>query len=312
MNNELVRSTAAPPSNGQAAPRLLHGRVLVLARLAWWLLFLVVIAMVLLAIPVNLAFLREVCVGELCGAERITPVEMSALTALGLSAECLCLLLSLASRLLPPLVYLSVAFLLFLRKPDDRMVYFTSVTLILFGGVTYPEFVQHLAVAQPYGWFPLSVFKYLGSVFLVTFFYIFPSGTFVPRWIRFILLFWIVEEAIDAVSSPPLNLGLEPHWLANSGFALILLTALLSQVYRYRHVSGEIERQQTKWVVFGITIALTVLLLLALLASTGFSTQGQVLLYSTLNHPARPRGHCNSGLYRHCHSAALTCMTLTS
>ena len=35
-------------------------------------------------------------------------------------------------------------------------------------------------------------------------------------------------------------------------------TAIYSQVYRYRHVSNVVQRQQTKWVVFGIVAALLV------------------------------------------------------
>ena len=39
----------------------------------------------------------------------------------------------------------------------------------------------------------------------------------------------------------------------------------MAQVYRYRHVSSQVERQQTKWVVFGMSIAVTILVLVDLL-----------------------------------------------
>jgi hypothetical protein len=43
---------------------------------------------------------------------------------------------------------------------------------------------------------------------------------------------------------------------------------VFAQVYRYRHISTPMERQQTKWVVFGAVIALLGLLLLGSLLTT--------------------------------------------
>lgn len=41
-------------------------------------------------------------------------------------------------------------------------------------------------------------------------------------------------------------------------FSLVwILTGVLAQTYRYRWVSGPVERQQTRWVVFGFAAALT-------------------------------------------------------
>jgi hypothetical protein len=45
----------------------------------------------------------------------------------------------------------------------------------------------------------------------------------------------------------------------------MLATGLYAQVYRYRHVSSPGIRRQTKWVVFGTSVALSVIFLLVLL-----------------------------------------------
>ena len=60
-----------------------------------------------------------------------------------------------------------------------------------------------------------------------------------------------------------------PYWIAatfsrdfsNSLFNFVLFLGLLVslivvQIYRYRRVSNSIERQQTKWVIFGIVVAI--------------------------------------------------------
>src|SRR6185436_9896135 len=57
------------------------------------------------------------------------------------------------------------------------------------------------------------------------------------------------------------------------------------QIYRYRHISGPLERQQTKWVVFGIIGMLVPMLIFILFASLNPSLNP---LQSTV--PIPPRG----------------------
>jgi hypothetical protein len=273
---------AAPLSQDQGLSRPMQGRMLLLAHLGWWIITGLVVLMTLLAIPLNLASLRAVCTQDNCSGQQLTSTEIQGLPTLNLPVDDY-IVYAVTVNLLPPVVYLAVALILFLRKPNDGMAYFTSLTLVLFGGVTYPDFVQQLAVSSP-GWtIPYLVMQYLGSLFLVTFFYTFPTRKFVPDWMRFLLLFWVIEQVFDAVSGPPLNLRLAPEWLANGGFMLILVSSLYAQIHRYRRVSSSIQRQQTKWVVFGIVIALSTLLLSALIVFSGFLQPSHILTGLILN-----------------------------
>ncbi|HEX6709029.1 MAG TPA: hypothetical protein VF068_01745 [Rubrobacter sp.] len=43
----------------------------------------------------------------------------------------------------------------------------------------------------------------------------------------------------------------------------LICTCLFAQVYRYLRVSGRVERQQTKWVVFGLVATLVILILVS-------------------------------------------------
>jgi len=71
-------------------------------------------------------------------------------------------------------------------------------------------------------------------------------------------------------------------WILLIGLPLVLgLFGIMvsAQIYRYLRVSGPIERQQTKWVVFGLTVAIVM--------SFGVSWLGE--LFPMLNRPGAPR-----------------------
>ena len=62
--------------------------------------------------------------------------------------------------------------------------------------------------------------------------------------------------------SSPWRLAVAAPALWSLVFLLFLATNIIAPVYRYRRVSTLVQRQQTKWVVFGVTAALVSLALL--------------------------------------------------
>jgi hypothetical protein len=82
---------------------------------------------------------------------------------------------------------------------------------------------------------------------------LFPSGRFVPRWARWIVLcgalYWVyvLFSRANALS--------ESFW-SGLGFFALLLGTVATQVYRYRRVSTSRARQQTRWVVYGFSIGI--------------------------------------------------------
>src|SRR5205085_484804 len=82
---------------------------------------------------------------------------------------------------------------------------------------------------------------------------------------------WGVRASLDALDSSPLSRRAVPTAFFAPSMPntlveqLILLvtagevaTVVFVQLYRYRHVSSPVERQQTKWVVFGLAVPVTV------------------------------------------------------
>jgi hypothetical protein len=77
---------------------------------------------------------------------------------------------------------------------------------------------------------------------------VFPRGRFVPRWLWLPLL-----VAMGLVFTIGSNL---PPTFSLVLILSTLLTLIASQTYRYRRISTPIQRQQTKWAVFGLALAL--------------------------------------------------------
>jgi signal transduction histidine kinase len=92
---------------------------------------------------------------------------------------------------------------------------------------------------------------------LFLFFFLFPDGRFVPRWTRYVAAVLVVVTVPAALfPDSPFGSNNWPGLFYVLYMSSWLFTGVFAQVYRYRRVSGPAERQQTKWVVFGVTVAL--------------------------------------------------------
>src|SRR5438876_605263 len=98
----------------------------------------------------------------------------------------------------------------------------------------------------------LALGLFFGSLPIGLFFYLFPTGRFVPGFTRWLALGWIAFWVLQTFfpTSPLSN-----PWLSGVLFLGLIASLIVLQVYRYRRVSSPLQRQQTKWVVFGIVLA---------------------------------------------------------
>jgi len=159
------------------------------------------------------------------------------------------------------LAFTLVGLVMFLNRRDDWMVMLVSLTNVTFGTLYVPILLR-LADQQPL-LLPLITFmRALGLVLsLVVFYYLMPDGRFVPRWTRWPALLWAALAALWLfVPDTPENLIYMNNWMRRpllgvGIFALAFGSGIFAQIYRYRRVSGPVQRQQTKWVVLGTTLA---------------------------------------------------------
>jgi hypothetical protein len=86
------------------------------------------------------------------------------------------------------------------------------------------------------------------------FFYLVPSGRFVPRWTRWLALCWVLFSGSWLIA-PFVGPPSWPPLVFNAAVLVLWGSFPVAQLYRYVRVSDRIQRQQTKWVVFGVAVA---------------------------------------------------------
>jgi hypothetical protein len=163
--------------------------------------------------------------------------------------------------------FLAIGALVFFSKPRDRMTILVSVANMTFGMLFVPTLLT-IAKLQPELMLPVGFVRALGlASSLIVLYYLFPDGRFVPRWSRYLGMGWgVLALAWWLEPRVPANLVYLDSWQQNMAlsYSLFLVsysTGIAAQFYRFRRVSNPIQRQQTKFVVFGTTTAFTGFLL---------------------------------------------------
>lgn len=264
MRQPVAPASSASPSDDTTR---LTGRALLVARITWVAIAVTVVALNVLAIPGTYPL-------------PLSPDITRDLHRLGLSPV-LFIIIYVAENAGCTLVYLAMGLLIFWRRSDDRMALFCSLMLITFGGVAANSLDEIIGggsspLPQPLVRFPLTLplvhlLVVVGQVSFVTFFYLFPSGRFVPRWTRWCaplaVAYWVTMVIFPSLENGPVG----------SLLLVFFVTALVAQVYRYRRVSTLIEREQAKWLVFGFAAAVTIIVVPTILQPLFPSTVNGVL-----------------------------------
>ena len=227
---------------------------LVLVRFLCLALFALSVGLFVADIPSFLAHLHQLCTGPTAACYdhgQLTPGDVRRLHELGFSLDFFALYLILMTSIFA-LGYWVVAAFLFSRKSDDRMALLAAVSLATFPIV----FNTPLINALPWPWlFLVLCIRFLGTLGLGLFFYVFPSGRFVPGWMRWVLVLGLLYGVFNSLF-PFSSFNLfSTHPLLNELILLGLIGSIVfAQIYRYRRVSTPTQRQQTKWVVFGVSL----------------------------------------------------------
>lgn len=225
----------------------LRGVWLVLARIAWVIVSVLAVSLFVASIPSYFAFLHVLNMTSY-SAPQLTPGDVETLRRFGLSVDFYAWLdISVYVAIL--LVYVLVGLVLFWRKSDDRMALLASISLVLFP----VAFSSGLLGTLPAMWLvPAEVVELLGDLSLGLFFFVFPSGRFVPRWSAILMAVWIVYWIVSLFFP---NSPLANSWLFVFPLPGVVICMIVLQVYRYRRVSTPVQRQQTKWVITGFAFS---------------------------------------------------------
>jgi hypothetical protein len=152
-----------------------------------------------------------------------------------------------------------VGLFIFFRKPDDWLAMLVSAGFVTYSTWASPAMNAILAV-QPKLQGPVSAVHAIGMGAALIFLYVFPDGRFVPGISRLTAALWAAMAAAwVTMPASVFNLS-NPYRLPMASFALLelfLATGLLAQLFRFWRVSGPVQRQQSKWVLFGVVVGLS-------------------------------------------------------
>jgi hypothetical protein len=287
----------APTEGTESRERHSFARVprrwLLLARGTWLALVLLTLAIFFASLPVQLAQLQTPCAGAACAvsSSQLSAAQVGTLKGMGLSVGDYAGF-TVALTLAIIAVCLAVSTVIVWRRSHDRMALLVAFMLVTFGPLNATSTLH----ASPSPWqVPNQCFFFLANALFVLVFCLFPSGRFVPHWMRWtigVLLAGLIPTAFIA----PLTLTTPLGWLVVLVFLGELATLVVVQVHRYRRVSSPLERQQTKWVIFG----------LAVLATLGFGGEVPALIIPTLADPHSPSG----SLYQLAVGTIISCLGL--
>jgi hypothetical protein len=171
--------------------------------------------------------------------------------------------------------FAATAAILFWSRSEEPMVLLVALLLVTFGAMNGTIVRAPWALAAQYPALgPLCrAFTWIAYLLLVIFFLIFPDGHFAPPWTRWLvptlalgLAIWIFAPQTDFLAGDLATLLLRPATIPLLGG----LAAL--QLYRYLRLSDATQRQQTRWVVFGV-VGSALGFLEAIFAAYGFTAE---------------------------------------
>ncbi len=256
----------------------LHGRPLWLARGLWLIIAGLSLALLLLMIPLNLN--TSASAWEIAASYPAVAglVSLSVYTSYTLGA-----------RYLVAAVCLAVAGLIAWRRSDDPIALLAASLLVLtplmfnLGGYTetwwyYPVPWRDLfrVTRETLVW-TAGLFCDLAFIFL------FPNGRFINRWMlaAFGLSVTVVVITATWVFG---NGGEQAYGVWFFSFLAALTVGAGSQIYRYRRLSTPVERQQTKWVIFGLAGLTATLIVFAVVTGWTENTPYAAVTMLLANH----------------------------
>ncbi len=231
-------------------PQEWRGRWLLVARLVWAVIVVQAAAIGALAIVARYHALRH------------PPADIQAqLSHTGLSPHLYALYLSGVNGGFA-LVCCIVAALIFHFRPYDRIGLVGSLFLVLFGLTDSPA-MQAVVARYPGLSLPANIDLFLLTLVLVACFFVFPDGHLVPRWTRFPLLIAAAGCTLIFILTGASIAADPPAWLAMMMLGGTV-TGIAAQIYRYVRIADPLQRQQTKWVVLGVSAAILTSLFFAI------------------------------------------------
>lgn len=146
---------------------------------------------------------------------------------------------------------------LFFKRPHDGLVLLTAFFLLANGMA-----ITDVNALGPY-WPGAQRFTYslIQPIFfgplLIAFLSVFPNGRFTPAWTRWLVIVTILYAPASTLlfNTQDYTRPTTVYILAVLFWFVLIFAGFYAQIHRFRRVSNTIERQQTKWLLFGFSVA---------------------------------------------------------
>ncbi len=227
------------------------------ARMVCIAVCLLVLILDTVSIPATYAYLQTICSPCAPNSINLSADQAHALIAGGFSLAAYAAY-QLVIVVVTEAVYIGIGLLLFFRNSHNGMALFTAFTLVTFGGAAFTGTMSALAPMNPTLAWITALLDSVGQIAFIVFLYVFPTGRFVPRWTVLPAAIWGVSWILPLLGVTQLNQVIDTQIHQGAPFLALMVTLIIAQVYRYRAVSTEPQRRQTKWVVFGLGIGLSI------------------------------------------------------
>ena len=256
---------------------------LIFARAGCIVLFACSVVVFVVNLPTQVVFLRTLFQAALSPAGPLSTDFARTLQALGLSGSSY-VILNMVLLVAAALASFLVSGVIIWRRADD-WVALLGAAMLLSVGIVGPMTLTGAFEALVPAWRLLAqCLIFIAGLSFFLFFLLFPSGHFVPRWTPWLLTV-LLPLALWYVFFPRVLFSSSLLLVRPATLVGMPLCLVVAQVYRYRSVSNAIQRQQTKWVVFGVIGGLVITSLgnipLLLIPSLHFATSA----YSFLSFP---------------------------
>ncbi len=225
--------------------RRLSARPLVLARLSWWAIAILTLVYTVAALAFNI-------IGK--PQWNFLETDINLLKQTGIPLDFYSTYWgTIASS--TGFVFLIAGCFIFWRRSDDWLAISTSLT-IMASGLIATNAGLPLATAQLAWLIPYVILYAIVGAGAEIIFFAFPDGRFIPSWGRWVVvlvaIFTLFKAVVTLIDQ---NLG---QFLLFYILMILFSVSLVPQIYRYRRVSNQAQRQQAKWVICGLGLMIFV------------------------------------------------------
>jgi signal transduction histidine kinase len=152
---------------------------------------------------------------------------------------------TLALELALALLCFSLGAVIFWRRSDDWMALLGGLAVV--ASVAFNGNVISMDMSSAWGWIAMGLFVFAGGLYLLVL--SLADGRFVTHWAPLMLLCWVIAV---------IHYFVFMNYVYSLVWSLALGLLLIARAYHHRTAESPIQRQQSKWFIFGGCVQLII------------------------------------------------------